>query len=213
MSKKLLDIIKGKQQAAIEAHMPAKDAPVLSEEELSDIDSFAAALDEAFVAQRDTTRNIEADGFHPSSLGIQHGHCARRNVYMLRGEEKHGVVDPRILRVFANGHAVHDRLQSAMHTMGVEFSDEVSIDLEMPPVKGHADGILVWRDRNILIEIKSCSNDVFINRLKWKKPKDEHFDQANIYAYILKLDIVWIIYENKNTQEIKIFEKIGRAHV
>lgn len=205
--KKIASIIKKQQQAEIEKHVAAANAPVLTDEELSDIDSFLEALDAAIMDGRDQSRNVESDGFHPSSLGIAHGLCARRNVYLLQGVAKESRVNSRVLRIFANGHDVHERLQGYMEKMGVDMQSEIVIDYDTPPIKGHADGVLEWRGRRILIEIKSCSADVYMNRLKWKKPKDEHYDQANIYAYILGLDIVWIIYENKSSQEIKIFEK------
>jgi hypothetical protein len=207
MSKKLLEILKKQEKQRIAKHMPAKDAPVLTEDERSSLERFTEAYDAAWVASRDTSRNVEDDGFHPSSLGISVGACGRRNVYLLRGTEKRGTIDARVLRVFANGHAVHDRVQKTLEAMGVAAESELEINYLEPPIKGHADGVLVWEDRKILIEIKSCGDEVFVNRLKWKKPKDEHFAQANIYAYILGLDTVWIIYENKNTQETAIFEK------
>jgi hypothetical protein len=207
MGKKLVEIIKKRERERVIGHLPAKDAPVLSDDQRSSLERFEEAYDAAWTNSRDTSRNVEDDGFHPSTLGISVGACGRRNVYLLRGTEKHGVTDPRVLRVFANGHGVHDRIQKVLEGMGVDARSEIVIDHAEPPIKGHADGVLTWEERGILIEIKSCSDEVFVNRLKWKKPKDEHFAQANIYAYILGLDTVWVIYENKNTQETKIFEK------
>jgi hypothetical protein len=207
VSKRLKEIIKKKELEFIDKHLPAKDAPVLSEDEQTALEAFVAAYDKAWEDTRDNSRNIENDGFHASSLGVTHGKCARRNVYLLRGVEKMGHFPPRILRVFQNGHDVHERTQNIMEGMGIEMESEIPIEYELPPIRGHADGILTWQGRRILLEIKSCSDEVFVNRLKWKKPKDDHFDQANIYAYILGLDIIWVLYENKNTQEVKIFEK------
>jgi len=201
----LKDIIKKKDAQRIDRHMPAKDAPVLSEEEENDLAAFITAYDQAWLDTRDTSRNVEDDGFHASSLGVTHGKCARRNVYLLRGVEKQNRFDARVLRIFANGHGVHDN-QNVMEKMGVGMVSEVPITSEEPPVRGHADGVLEWRGRKILIEIKSCSDTVFVNRLQWKKPKDDHVEQANIYAYILGIDTIWVIYENKNTQETKFFE-------
>lgn len=205
--KKLLNIIAKKENERIANHQAAKNAPILDEQEQSDLDAFVEAFDAAWINTRDESREVEQDGFHPSTLGIQHGKCARRNVYLLRGERKEARFSARILRVFANGHGVHDRLQKVLESMCVGMESEISIDSDNPPIRGHADGTLTWRDKKICVEIKSCSNDVFINRLKWKKPKDEHFEQVNIYAYVLDIDTIWIVYENKNTQELKFFEK------
>lgn len=200
----IIDTIRQKQREQIDKHSPAKNAYI--PEDQSDLDAFVAAIDEAWTAGRDTTRNVETDGFHPSSLGIKHGQCARRNAYLLMGAEKQDRTPPRVLRVFANGHAVHDRWQKHLHKMGIEFEDEVVIDFSDPPIAGHCDGIYTWKGKRILLEIKSCSPEVFANRLKWKKPKDEHFDQANIYAYVLGLDTIHVLYEDKGNQEFKIFE-------
>lgn len=205
--KKLLQILDDKEKQKIIRHIPAKDSPVLTEEEKSDLDAFKEAWDKSWVDSADTSRAVEDDGFHPSSLGIDTGKCGRRNVYLLNGVRKAQTFSPRILRVFGNGHAVHDRLQKSLESMGIEMVSEVPIVADIPmPIRGHADGTLVWRDRKILIEIKSCSPTVFENRLKWKKAKDEHFEQANIYAHVLDLDVIWVIYECKGTQEIAIFE-------
>jgi hypothetical protein len=203
LSKKILDIIKKKQMEQIAAHMPAKDAPPKT----ADAELFEQCIDAAITAGRDTTREVEDDGFHPSSLGISVGKCGRRNVYLLRGVRKHGTHDARTLRVFANGHAVHDRLQKLFESMGIDAKSEIKIEYAEPPIRGHADGTIKWGGDDVLIEIKSCSDEVFINRLKWKKPKDEHFEQANIYAYILDIDRIFVIYENKNNQQLKVFEK------
>lgn len=180
--------------------MPAKDAEIPTDDERSSIERFIEAYDQAWVDARDTSRNIEDDGFHPSILGGYTGKCGRRNVYLLRSVEKRGFIDPRIQRVFGNGHGVHDRIQKLLHTMGIDFKDETEVKTDKfgPPISGHADGEAQWEGEGILIEIKSCSDEVFVNRLKWKKPKDEHFDQCNIYALVLGYKKIWIIYENKN---------------
>lgn len=206
MSKKLVEILKKKERERIEAHMPAKNAPVLSEDELSSLQRFEKAYEQAWLDSRDTSRNVETDGFHASSLGISVGACGRRNVYLLRGVEKQNIFDARILRVFANGHAVHERIQNMLEGMGLNAESEIPIVYEEPPIRGHADGVLEWEGRKILIEIKSCSSTVFNNRLQWKAPKKEHVAQANIYAYVLGLDYIWVIYECKDTQNTKIFE-------
>jgi CRISPR/Cas system-associated exonuclease Cas4 (RecB family) len=200
--KKIIDEKKRKQ---IQAHMPAKSTSAV-ESELSSADAFTQAFENAWVSDRDTSRSVETDGFHPSSLGIKYGRCARRNAYLLRGVAKKDTHSSRILRVFANGHAVHERLQTMLEKMGLQMESEVVIDYDDPPIKGHCDGVLKWQDKDYIIEIKSCSPEVFVNRLKWKKPKDEHFDQVNIYAYVLGIENIFIIYENKGTQELKVFE-------
>lgn len=176
-----------------------------------DVKLFMELYDEYMVRPEGDDRATETDGFHPSHLGIKYGNCMRRAVYLLRGERKESNFSPRVKRIFGNGHAVHNRLQDVFGHIA-EFESEVTVKWDGPdgiPVRGHADGILIlpWNGRRVLIEIKSCSQTVYDNRLKFQKAKADHFDQANIYAYILETDVIWFIYENKNTQEYIIFEQ------
>lgn len=205
---KLIDLIKQEQDKQIKEHPPAKNAYLPSEEEQSDIEHFESLYD-AYWIQHGENRLVESDGFHPSHLGVAHGHCARRAVYLLRGVEKKQNFTARTKRIFQNGHDVHGRVQHAIPELGgCEFEAEVAVVYDDPRVRGHADGVLVlWNQRKILLEIKSCNENVFIARKKWKKAKDEHFDQANLYAFILGIDTIWFYYECKNSQEYVIFEQ------
>lgn len=200
--------MKGIKQKALKDHPPAKGVKELTEDERSDLERFKEIYEQTIVASQDTSRLVEDDGFHPSSLGTYSGNCMRRAVYLLRGVAKKPNFTPRILTVFANGHAVHDRIQKTIEAAGMMLETEVKIEYEDPPISGHADGVILlpWNDRKILLEIKSANENTFSGRLKWKKGKDEHFAQANIYAYILGIDTIWIMYENKDNQEFEIFE-------
>jgi hypothetical protein len=194
------------RKKALNNHPPAKTNPAVPASD--DLVRFKDFYEAAILGGQDTSRHVEADGFHPSMLGIYSGKCMRRAVYLLRGVEKVPNFNHRILRVFANGHSTHERIQGILQASGLEFEAEVPINAEDPPIRGHADGIITlpWNGRKILLEIKSCNENTFNARLKWKKAKDEHFDQANIYAHILGIDTIWILYENKDNQEYEIFE-------
>lgn len=196
------------KEKALKNHPPAKDAPKLTEDEASDLERFKEMYEQQIISNEDTSRHVETDGFHPSSLGSYSGNCMRRAVYLLRGIARTPNFSHRILTVFANGHAVHDRIQKTIEDMGAMLETEIEISYEDPPVRGHADGVILlpWNDRKILLEIKSANENTFTGRLKWKKGKDEHYAQANIYAYILGIDTIWIMYENKDNQEYEIFE-------
>jgi len=114
---KLKEIIEKKKRQAIEAHMPSKSGPVVATN-TSGVEAFQAAFDEAWVNTRDTSRAVEADGFHASALGVKYGLCPRRNVYLLRGIAKENRFDARTLRVFQNGHDVHARIQRIIEQIG-----------------------------------------------------------------------------------------------
>lgn len=198
--KKLLQTLQDVQDREIRNAMAPKDAP-----EGTPVSRFAAAYDQWLEDNADNSRAIEDDGFHCSTLGIDYGKCPRRSVYLLKGVAKRSTVGPRIRRVFGNGHAVHDRLQKDWEVMAGMVS-EVPIKWEDPPIRGHADGVLEWEGEKILVEIKSCNDEVFANRLRFNKAKKEHFDQCNIYAYVLGIKKVWIVYENKDNQNNLFFE-------
>lgn len=203
MSKKLLDLIK-RVEIQNASYLPKTNRK--PDDPNSDVAKWLVEFDQAWIDQQDTSRAIEDDGFHPSSLGIKAGNCGRRNVYLLRGVPKKANFPARVLRIFANGHGVHERLQSTMSKMEHPFEDEVKIEWDEPPVRGHCDGVLVYNDRKILIEIKSCSSTVFNNRLDYDRPRVDHVAQASIYAHVLGIGTIWIIYECKDTQRIKVFE-------
>lgn len=205
---KSLTVLKKQADEAIKNTPGAKGAPVLTEDERSDIEIFKEIYENQIVGDKDDSRTIETDGFHASALGVSYGKCMRRAVYLLRGVPKEAVHDHRVLRIFALGHSIHERIQTTLADAGVLIEEEVEIEYEDPPIRGHADGVLVlpWNGKKILLEIKSCNDNTYINRLKFKKGKDEHFEQANIYAYILDIETIWIMYENKNNQEYEIFE-------
>lgn len=189
-----------------------------SKESNQDIAKFLEAYDKSYIDGMDISRLVEADGFHPSSLGLKQGKCARRDTYLLRGTIKIPNFNPQLIRIFAAGHALHDRVQNQVAKMGWAFNKspeeifysqaELEIKWDDPPIRGHADMVLVlpWNGRKILVEIKSIGEVGFNNRILYNKAKPDHIAQANIYAYILGLDTIWIFYESKNTQETKIFE-------
>ena len=140
---------------ALAGHAPAKANA--AEPQDSDLEEFRRIYEQTILGDADTSRHVEADGFHPSMLGIYSGKCMRRAVYLLRGVEKVPNFDSRILRVFAVGHSIHERIQGIIESSNLEFEAEVPIVSEDPPIRGHADGIITlpWNGRKILLEIKS----------------------------------------------------------
>lgn len=194
---KALDVIKRKARPVV---VPSDDAP-------KDTERFLEALDEACIAERGEPRKQTA--FSPSALGMYSGKCQRRFVYIFRGVEPVGNIDARTTRVFANGTAVHERLQSLIDSMGMDSHEsEIRLLNDDPPIRSYADDVIVlpWNKKKILLELKSINDNGFNSRIKWNKGKDEHYAQANIYAYLMDIDTIWIIYENKNDQTIAIYE-------
>ena len=135
--------------------------------------------------------------FHPSSL-----HKTPRELYYhyLQGDTQD--FEPRILRIFDNGHAVHSRLQGYLQEIGILRATEVPVEHEEYEIKGHADGILEINGVDGVLEIKSMNSNQFYGSYE---PKAEHLVQANIYMFCLGIPRGCLLYECKDTQELKEF--------
>ena len=80
-------------------------------------------------------------GFHPS-YGYK---CKRRWVLLFQGAPIEPKFNARTIRIFDNGHAVHERWGNYFKDMGILEDREVPIRISDPvPIVGHADGILNW---------------------------------------------------------------------
>ena len=149
------------------------------------------------LAKRNAPVFKQVSGFHPSYTN----QCSRYWFYLFGGVEITQSFSPQTYRIFDNGHAVHNRLYSYFRDMGILLEEEIPVKWGTPPIEGTADGIIEWNGRK-LIELKSISTEGFHYRKLYNKPKDEHYRQAQIYMKCLELDSGYVIYENKNNQEI-----------
>lgn len=149
------------------------------------------------LSKRNSPTMKKVGGFHPSYTN----QCARYWYYLFNGVEVTTSFSPQTYRIFDNGHKVHDRLYSYLRDMGILVGEEIPVRYENPPIEGTADGIIDV-DGHKLIELKSISNEGFHYRKLYMKPKDEHYRQAQIYMRCLDLPSGFVIYENKNNQEI-----------
>lgn len=149
------------------------------------------------LSKRNTPTIKKVAGFHPSYTN----QCARYWFYLFNGVEVTSSFNPQTYRIFDNGHAVHDRLYGYFRDMGILVAEEIPVTHQDPPIEGTADGIIDWYGHK-LIELKSISSEGFHYRQLYNKPKDEHYRQAQIYMRCLDLPAGYVIYENKNNQEI-----------
>lgn len=152
---------------------------------------------DAHLAKRNSPAMKKVAGFHPSYTN----QCARYWFYLFKGVEVTSSFNPQTYRIFDNGHAVHERLYSYLRGMGILVAEEIPVTYSDPPIEGTADGIIDWYGHK-LIELKSISSEGFHYRQLYNKPKDEHYRQAQIYMRCLDLPAGYVIYENKNNQEI-----------
>ena len=156
---------------------------------------LAEKIDKYLLSRKRDERSIHC--FHPSSL-----HKPARDLYYhyLHGDEP--VYDPRILRVFDNGHCVHSRLQDYLQRAGVLKAIEVLVENREYEIKGHADGIIEMNELQGVLEIKSMNSNQFYSACA---PKPEHLIQVNIYMFCLGITRACILYECKDDQQLKEF--------
>jgi len=136
--------------------------------------------------------------FHPSSL-----HKSAKELYhlYLHGDDQQ-IFEPRILRIFDNGHAVHDRLQGYLKNAGVLKQIEVPVESAEYEIQGHTDGIIEINGMEGVLEIKSMNQNQFYSAYE---PKPDHLIQVNVYMYCLGIPRGCLLYECKDNQELKEF--------
>jgi CRISPR/Cas system-associated exonuclease Cas4 (RecB family) len=103
-----------------------------------------------------------------------------------------------------NGTYAHERLQKIIEETGVLKEIEREILSEDPPIRGFADLILDWNDTEIVGEIKTTKDELFAHRQASMKPSSNHLLQILTYMKVTGAEEGFLLYENKNTQEICI---------
>lgn len=109
--------------------------------------------------------------------------CSRANYYQRMGVKKDSV-DPRVQRIFDNGHGMHERIQGYLTKMGVLMMDEVPLVHEEWEIQGHTDGILSMTERKNeveILELKSINSRQFSGL---RDAKEEHKAQAHVYMFV-----------------------------
>lgn len=162
-------------------------------------------------------------GIHASEISK----CYRMAVYTMRGEEKRKQEeDPqdsaRWQRTFDQGHAIHQMIQQHFRSMAdnsgrsLRFEDEVPLHPNRQPlaakwnIHSSCDGIFTFQKRDpetwdmqpyirMGLEIKSANANQFGSL---REPKPEHIEQAHVYMAVLDLPIMWLLYFNKDNQNI-----------
>lgn len=131
--------------------------------------------------------------FSASSLGS----CPRQQQFTWIGLAKLKQSAQR-MAVLANGSFVHLRLQAAGLSAGWLAEAEVPVPENVTGLKGTLDGVCVDGE---VAEIKSINDRAY--RFVQDAAKDEHVFQAETYMVTTGAEKAVILYENKNTQDLK----------
>lgn len=167
-----------------------------------DINLFNSMLEEAYVSTAREPGFKTKVSFSPSSIGYGHGTCPRYWYHAFHGAQFNEKADGQGIANMLNGTAAHDRVQSILAATPIlkEIEKEVtSID---PPIRGFVDVIIDWNGEDVIGEFKTAKEEVFLIRKSTNKPTAGHLLQVLVYMHILEADKGFILYENKNTQEL-----------
>lgn len=177
------------------------------------------------------TRLVE-DSKVPSSKTIAPSsfRCRRKSWFRLKGTEPDTIQKPdRSLKFSADmGTACHRIIQSNLRDMlGVDWVDvslymyenhiniqdytcerdvdslETQIVCDNPPIKFACDGILKLNDEYYLLEIKTCMFSTWEDLVE---PRDEHIDQAMLYASLLNIHNILFVYQDRQYGSLKCYE-------
>jgi CRISPR/Cas system-associated exonuclease Cas4 (RecB family) len=169
-----------------------------------DYGEFSKLIDDAYNARRRGKKNTQKKTFSPSTVGYGHGNCPRYWFIAFSGEEFDEKFDATAIANMLNGTYAHERLQKIIEETGVLKETEREIISEDPPIRGFADVVLDWNDTEIIGEIKTTKEEQFIHRQSSMKPSSNHLLQILTYMKVEGAKEGFLLYENKNTQEICI---------
>jgi CRISPR/Cas system-associated exonuclease Cas4 (RecB family) len=152
--------------------------------------------------QRPTTEYKKKNSFAPSTLGYGHGTCARYWIIAFDGTEFTQDTPAMNIASMDNGTDSHTRIQAAMEKAGLLKEKEREIISLKPPIRGFADIILEVDGKEIVGEIKTIKDQYFIARKQEMQPSNSHLLQVLIYMEVEGVDEGFLLYENKNDNEL-----------
>lgn len=170
-----------------------------------DLVKMADLLNKGYEADRRKPSDRAKKSFAPSGVGYGPGQCARRWFYDFNGgytrEESQDVM---AIANMAYGTEAHERIQKVFAQAGILVESEKEVRSEHPPVYGYADLIIKWQGEDAVGEIKTTTQESFVSKKAKNQPAGYHLLQVLLYMKILELNKGFLIYENKNTQELLV---------
>jgi len=159
---------------------------------------YTPLMDEMLIAEEKKKRDTKRKkGLYPSSLAHP---CLRYIINSYNQVEAKKKIDPRILRIFDMGNAVHKRYEIYSKKMGVLIKKEFPLRYKKLKIRGRLDQLLLIENVLYLFECKSMKDE------KWKKlfgvPPQDYRIQVQLYLLLLNM----LFKERKN----KFFEKYGK---
>ena len=116
-------------------------------------------------------------------------------------------VGGKLQRIFDHGHATEERFTQYFREMNILKDRELHAASLDPPIKGRVDFLLERNNKEMfIVELKTINDRGFVNLID--SPKYAHLVQLQIYLNVLDIDDGFVLYENKNDQDLKEFHII-----
>lgn len=147
-------------------------------------------------------RNTRLHYFRPSMLAG----CRRANCYWYNHTpEEEPTHDPRMHRILDAGTANHRMVQGWLgNHYGIEFTPELPIYVPALRIRGSADGKLRRRSDGYAwgLEIKTKDHTALMSM---SRPEKAHVVQASIYARLMGVHWITILYYDRGKQTMREF--------
>jgi len=114
-------------------------------------------------------------------------------------------IDPERLRIFEDGHWLQQKILRPLFSYGMVRATEIPIP-ENEIVAGKADAIISDSfGIPYVLEIKSVSGKMNFEKLDPHRDFEHHIAQIQLYLHFFKIKKGFLLYINKDTQELKEF--------
>lgn len=127
------------------------------------------------------------------------GKCPRSIFFKFKRAPKLEIEAER-LRIFEMGNHIQQMILNPLISLGMVRAIEIPI----PPqelISGRADVIISIEGKPYVVEVKSISGRISLE--KKSEPIPEHYQQLQLYLHYFKIPEGYLIYVNKDTQEIR----------
>lgn len=162
-----------------------------------DFEAFTEALT-AHYTDEPEEKFIKKKSFAPSTIGNNHGACARYWYYAFKGTTSFKKHHKRGLHALDQGKASHERIQTLMEKAGLLVEKETKIHLDSPPINGYLDAVVTFEDKDLVVEIKTTKQEIWLEIKQSGRALPEHLLQVLLYMYYKQIKVGFIMYENKN---------------
>lgn len=169
-----------------------------------DYNLFAQMISDAYESTKRDGAGTQKKTFSPSTIGYGHGNCPRYWFIAFNGADFEDNNDATAIANMLNGTYAHTRLESIIEKTGVLKEKEREILSEDPPIRGFADLVLDWDGKEVIGEIKTTKEEQYLLKQTSMKPSGNHLIQILSYMKVEGAEQGFLLYENKNTQEIVI---------